>query len=509
LRFLGAVRDQWRQIVRKSILASVIALAVAVLLVSLARPDVSAPASSGASYALSASARSCPYTHAAAGRTSFVAMASVPAAVQASAANAQPATGPSSAKLSTIGAKTTRLLTVTGLQQMAAKWTATAAQPASLAIGSGTLAAGLAATTWTLQPGGRARGLMSTDCIQPRADYWFVGSGSSVGRTSQLILSNPDPTPAQTTVSLVGDSGPIVAPTLMGLSVPGYSEQTINLTSLAPAAAHLVTHVRVDSGHLAAWVTDTQSVGLYALGTDYVPPAANASTNVVLPGLSDGLSARELLLYVPGALGAQVTVHVVSTSGSFVPNGMSFMPVAPGKAVALSMSNVSMPPGSSLVLTSTLPVFAAEHSELSRPGTLPTDSVYAASATPIEQAATTTAILTSGQWQSRVVLIAPTTAATVDLYVWTSPTVLRRIGIAVPAGGSHAYAVPELGQARTVSIAVVPRPGSGPVYGSIGMFETVTSGPFGSVRPLVSTPLTVSMPVVVSDPRTALNTSGG
>ncbi len=175
---------------------------------------------------------------------------------------------------------------------------------------------------------------------------------------------------------------------MIGLSVPGYSERTINLTALAPAAVHLVTHVRVESGHLAAWVTDTQSVGQYAVGSDYVPPAANAATTVVLPGLGDGLASRELLLYVPGSLGAQVTVHVVGASGSFVPSGMSSVLVAPGKAVAISMSKVSVPAGASLVVSSNLPVLAAERSALPRPGTVPTDSVYAAAAAPIIQAAT-------------------------------------------------------------------------------------------------------------------------
>ncbi len=190
---------------RKSVLVSVIVLALAGLLVSLTRPDVSASSSTAASYALSASARSCPHTPSGGGRTSMVAIASVPSSI---VSDAQPATGRNIARLNTIGATTTHLLALASAQQQAARWKVATGQPASLAIGTGSLAAGLATSTWTLQIAGRSRGLMSTDCVQPRADYWFVGGGSSVGRTSQLILSNPDPTAAQTTVTLSAGNGP-------------------------------------------------------------------------------------------------------------------------------------------------------------------------------------------------------------------------------------------------------------------------------------------------------------
>jgi Family of unknown function (DUF5719) len=496
---------------RRSILLSILVLAVAGLVVSLVRPSAAptsaSPASaSPASYVTSTAVRSCPQTFGGTAHMSMVAMSTVPSAV---VPPAEPATGAASATLTTIGPPSVRLASLSAPAQQKARWAPAKGAAASLAVGNGSLAAGLAASTWTLATGGRQQGFMAADCVQPRADYWFVGGGAAVGRTTTLIVSNPDPTSAQATVSLIGNNGPVVTPTLMGFAIGGRTERSINLSALAPAARHLVVHVRVDSGHLAAWMVDSETKGRYSAGIDYVPTVNQFSRSAVLPGVAGGRVSRELLLYVPGTLGAQVTVHVISATGFFVPSGLSSLTVPPGRAVAVPMSTVSLPAGASLVVTSNQPLLATEHDATPRTTSHVADTAYAAAASPVDQAASTTAVMVSGGWHSEVVLAAPGAAAQVQLVEWAGPTTIRTTTLLVPAGQSRAFVVYPLGRSTVASIAVVPLAGSGQVFGALSTRQIFATDLVASVRPLVSSPLTVQMPTVESDPRTALNTSNG
>ena len=84
--------------------------------------------------------------------------------------------------------------------------------PAIRAFGEGNLAPGLVADQWGRDPGGRGRGMASTECAPAASEFWFVGGGAIAGRQTRIVLVNPDETAAVVDVLIHGPNGLIDAP---------------------------------------------------------------------------------------------------------------------------------------------------------------------------------------------------------------------------------------------------------------------------------------------------------
>ena len=87
-----------------------------------------------------------------------------------------------------------------------------ASLPPVLAQATGSLAPGFVADQLTFSDTGELRGLAATACPAPGSDFWFVGGGSGVGRTSTVVLANTEDAGAQVDVLLWGPDGPLAAP---------------------------------------------------------------------------------------------------------------------------------------------------------------------------------------------------------------------------------------------------------------------------------------------------------
>ena len=83
----------------------------------------------------------------------------------------------------------------------------------------GGLAPGLVAAQTTQDSFSDGRGLSSQPCLGPDTTWWFVGGGSTAGRESELVLVNPESTPAELEVAISGPDGPVSAPRQRGIVV--------------------------------------------------------------------------------------------------------------------------------------------------------------------------------------------------------------------------------------------------------------------------------------------------
>ncbi len=109
--------------------------------------------------------------------------------------------------------------------------------PAIRAFGEGSLAPGLVADQWGRDPGGRGRGMASTDCATAASEFWFVGGGAIAGRQTRVVLVNPDQTSAIVDVIIHGPDGVIDAPAGRGLVIKGEDRLAVRLDVLAPGVS--------------------------------------------------------------------------------------------------------------------------------------------------------------------------------------------------------------------------------------------------------------------------------
>src|SRR6478736_3742530 len=132
---------------------------------------------------------------------------------------------------------TTKSPKALGTLEGSARSLAATTGPKSIAVvGSavGGRAPGFAMDLWTTSDSRARNGLSGATCSEPDDDLWFVGTASTVGRTSTLYLTDTEATPATVDIALYGKNGRIDAPGGLGLVVKGNSRRVVHLDQLAP-----------------------------------------------------------------------------------------------------------------------------------------------------------------------------------------------------------------------------------------------------------------------------------
>lgn len=201
--------------------------------------------------------------------------------------------------------------------------------------GTGPVAAELIAARW------EERGLAASECPTPRPEYWFTGVGAGAEHASVLELSNPDDGPAVADVTVWGRTGPVDAPRVRGLIVPGGETTRVDLTSELPRRGELALHVAVSRGRLVAAVEDEiPALGARPATRGWLPPVTEPSTDQLLLGLVPGQGTDTLALGNPGTAEARVELRVVTDSASFVPEGQQEVRVAPGSVETVTLSDL-------------------------------------------------------------------------------------------------------------------------------------------------------------------------
>lgn len=261
---------------------------------------------------------------------------------------------------------------------------------------------------------GGLSGLAAVSCVEPTGSAWIVGGATTVGRTSILQLANPTAVDAEVTLELWGESGPVSAPGMSGISVPAGGRVALPLSGFAPDLASPVVHVEARGGQVAAWLQTSVIRVLDPGGVDLVSRGAAPSEEVVIPAVRisggtavasslgiEGYDDLEAMVRVgnPG----EETAHVEVSLTPATPDGVatSFeITVAAGEvsdtplSSALELGEAPLPDGVySLSVRSDVPVVAgARLATITDPATTSdgnlapgsADLAWFASATPLD-----------------------------------------------------------------------------------------------------------------------------
>lgn len=183
-------------------------------------------------------------------------------------------------------------------------------------------------------------GLAAAECLPPEAEAWLTGLGAGAEHSSVLELTNPDDGPAVADITVWGSGGPVAAPTLRGLIVPGGSTTRLDLSDEVPRRGELTIRVEVPRGRLVPSVEDAlPAIGSEPATRDWLPRAGAPATEQLLLGLPPGRGTDTLVLANPGEDEARAQLRVVTKDASFVPEGLDEIRVAPESVEPVEVSD--------------------------------------------------------------------------------------------------------------------------------------------------------------------------
>jgi hypothetical protein len=480
--------------------AAVVLLALGAIgaVASLDHPTASPnPAAVTRQAAVTAAARACPPTLG--GGTGTVALIAGPAGSGRSSGSGGPGQAelaslpPAGGQLQPAGAISAKspgaleLLDVPAASSATSKTkgTKTTPEPTGWSVtASGTMAQAMEAEV------AQSSGLASLRCGEPGSDIWFVGPGQASGAAQiQLELMNIDSLTATVDVSMITDAGPVQAGNDTGITVPPYQTVTESLSSPAGNSSVVAIEVHTSSGRVAADVSEGGSA--HGRTTNWLPSAAEPSTQLVIPGVPPSSHAAELFLTVPGTADAKVNVLAITPQGQYRPFGSQPVDL-PGQ----SASSMTLTPlggtAAAVAITANVPVTAT----VLVPGT--GVGAFTTATAPISEQAVVAGNISGSGFAASVVLSAPAGAARVRLTEISASTgsAASRV-ISVLAGHTLMVPVaPPSGAKRGVAFAVVitPLAGSGPLYAA--RVETQDQSTVVSIIPAASALTTISLPPV-------------
>jgi hypothetical protein len=414
-----------------------------------------------------------------------------PAGVQLQPAGAISAKRPGALELLAVPAASSATNKAKGSK--GSKSTKTTSEPTGWSVtASGTMAQAMEAEV------AQSSGLASLRCGEPGSDIWFVGPGQASGVAQiQLELMNIDSLTATVDVSMITDAGPVQAGNGTGITVPPHQTVTESLSSAAGNSSVVAIEVHTSSGRVAADVSEGGSAR--GRTTNWLPSAAEPSTQLVIPGVPPSSHAAELFLTVPGTADAKVNVLAITPQGQYRPFGSQPIDL-PGQ----SASSMTLTPlggtAAAVAITANVPVTAT----VLVPGT--GVGAFTTATAPISEQAVVAGNISGSGFAPSVVLSAPAGAARVRLTEISASTGSAGSQVISVLAG-HTLMVPvkaPSGAKRGAAFAVVitPLAGSGPLYAA--RVETQDQSTVVSIIPAASALTTISLPPV-SDSYDAIN----
>lgn len=211
--------------------------------------------------------------------------------------------------------------------------TVTVGTAAQTVRGRGRMAPGMLAARQDVGPA-------AASCAPAASDQWFTGLGAAARHSSVVELVNPDPGPAVADLTVLGPGGPVDAPQLRGITVPGGRSLRLDLSQEIPRRGELSVRVEVSRGRLGAFAADAfDELGQGAAGADWLAPQLPATESTLL-GLAPGAGTRALVLANPGEDEVQATLRVVTEDSAFLPEGLDEVRVPPESVVRVPLSSV-------------------------------------------------------------------------------------------------------------------------------------------------------------------------
>lgn len=184
-------------------------------------------------------------------------------------------------------------------------------------------------------------GLRAVACAATSSDQWFTGVGAGAEHTSVLELTNPDAGPATVDVVVHGQSGPVAADGLRGVSVPGGGTVRLRLGSETPKREELALQVTTDRGRVAAVVVDAfVPIGRGVPTKEYLPGQAEPAESNLLLGLPSGTGERTVVVANGGEDVARVRLELVTERSVFAPSDVEEVTIDPGSVKRLSIAGL-------------------------------------------------------------------------------------------------------------------------------------------------------------------------
>ncbi|MCC5580447.1 hypothetical protein IMZ11_32995 [Microtetraspora sp. AC03309] len=372
--------------------------------------------------------------------------------------------------------------------------------------GMGAMAAGLEAAQTTQVTSGAQRGLSGVRCVEPGAEAWFVGPGPAAADVT-LHLANSDEAPAYVGIMIYAGEGPVLADRGNGMVVKPGEYREVKLRELAPSPLVMAVQVSTSGGRVAAAIRASLGEGK---GVDWLPVSAPPSTRVVVPGLPGSAGQRELYIATPGERDTVVQVKAVLKDGSYALKNKESVEVPAGSTTTIDLTTgVGGQPGA-LVLTSDEPIVAGMR--MTGTGDM-RDAAFTAGAVPIDLGSVVAdggpgkkSAKGSGKRESRLVLSAPFTAATVRIQLLPQRgTPAEPVEVKLPAARSKEIKLtPPAGAGSGFAIHIVPVAGSGPVYGARVLSEDTPQGVLLTTQPLAPARTWAIVPATVDSPGAVL-----
>ena len=186
----------------------------------------------------------------------------------------------------------------------------------------------------------QGEGPAAVSCRAPVSEQWFTGLGAAARHSSVLELVNPDPGPAVADITVIGARGPVDAPSLRGITVPGGRSLRLDLAQEIPMRGELSAHVVVSRGRLGVYAADTfDELGRGDAGTDWLA-AQEPGVDLLMLGLPTGTGTRSLVVANDGVDEARVVIRVVTKDSAFRPEGLDDVTVPPGSVTRVPLSAI-------------------------------------------------------------------------------------------------------------------------------------------------------------------------
>jgi hypothetical protein len=336
-------------------------------------------------------------------------------------------------------------------------------------------------------------GMATVQCQGPGTDFWFIGPGQQSAPAIQLYLMNTDGQPADATVQMFTDSGPVLGSTDAGITVPPYGQVMQSLAGTVDGSHVLALNVTTSVGRVVAAVLETSPGQPGA----WLPPALAPARAIVLPGLPGTPGGGNLYVAVPGADNAQLTVTAVTARGSYQPTGGTAVNLPGGSAGSVPLPSLAGIPAA-LKITSNVPVTAS----LSVPGgPSGAPGLFTVATGPVLEQGVIAGNPGNGGGSSSVVLSAPGAAARVQVTELTPTGQASGAPQVVALAAGHTVTDALTAGASAFAVVITPLPGSGPVYAGRVVIQ---NGSPQSILPVVSSLTWVPLPPVTSSVNAAL-----
>lgn len=378
-----------------------------------------------------------------------------------------------------------------------------------LAEASGGLAPGATAGQTTRSESGALRGLAEAPCTSPGSDFWFVGTGSQVGRHPRLHLTNADDTLAQVDVVMYDEDGAIDTDSTRGLTVEPRAQRVVKLDSYAPESEQLAVRVTAARGRVVPALRDDRvDQAGRSIGFDWIPAAAAPAKRIVVPGVAPGKGRRMLTVVAPSDHSAVVDINVLGKDGAFQPSerGRLEVPADTVREVPLEEATAEQP--GAIQITSDVPVTASLRSEL---GSTPTrDATYTAAATPLTGPAVVPSTL-NGDDREGTLLLSAIGGGSVEaeiVQIGAGGRTETPETVTVSSGTTVAYELRKLKRDKRYSVVVTPSEPGKLLGARIQVDARASSDDAGdliSSWPLATGPTTTVRPVAEPDLGSALN----